>query len=275
MEKRELGKTGEKVPVIGLGTWGIGGFSYRDSSRDKEAIEVLKKGIELGMSFIDTAEMYAQGHSEEVVAKAIKDFKRDKVFIATKVSPENLDYDSVIKSAKASLQRLETNYIDLYQVHWPNPRIPIKETMRAMEYLVDKGLIRYIGVSNFSAKQVEECKVSLSKYDLVSNQVKYSLIDRSIEKDLLPYCNKEGLTIIAYSPLERGRLVEGEYNKKFEPFTKKYNKKMVQIALNWLIHKPQIIIIPKTIKINHLLEIYGSQGWRMSEEDYSLLERAF
>ena len=261
MEKKELGKTGEKIPVLGLGTWGIGGFFNPDYQRDKECVEVLAKGIELGMNFIDTAEMYAQGHSEELVGEAIKKFKREEVFIATKVSPENLYYETVIKAAKASLSRLKSSYIDLYQVHWPNPSIPIKETMRAMEYLVDKGMVRYIGVSNFSIRQVEEARSSLAKYELVSNQVKYSLLDRSIEKDLLPYCQREGLTVIAYSPLDKGNLVR--FEKRGENLIKKYNKSFAQIALNWLISKPMVIAIPKTSKLTHLMEIYHSQGWRI------------
>src|SRR3989304_10057603 len=169
LEFKELGKSAQKIPVLGLGTWRIGGFRRRILRVDDEEVQALRSGLELGMRFIDTAEMYARGHSEEVVAKAVKS-ERENVFITTKVSPEHLSYDNVIKSCGASLGRLETNYIDLYQVHWPNPSIPIAETMKAMERLVAEGKIRCIGVSNFSVRQTREAQEALSKSDLASNQ---------------------------------------------------------------------------------------------------------
>src|SRR6266849_4545742 len=132
MEYRELGKTGEKVPIIGMGTWAMGNRTSRDERANE--LEALRRGVDLGMSLIDTAEMYGYGKSERLVAEAIRD-GREEVFVATKVSPDHFHYDDMLKSCEASLQRLSVKSIDLYQLHWPNPRIPIKETMRAMEQL--------------------------------------------------------------------------------------------------------------------------------------------
>lgn len=280
MEYRELGKTGWKVPVLGQGTWGIGGFYTRDESRDAEAIAALRLGIELGMTLIDTAEAYGAGHSEEVVGRAIAGSNVD-VFVATKVSPEHLSYESVIRSAKASLSRLNVKVIDLYQIHWPNPRIPIRETMRAMERLVKDGLVRFIGVSNFSVSEMEEAMASLAREEIVSNQVEYSLLERSIERELLPFCEKEKITVIAYSPLGRGKLSEPRgYLEKYKADTlqslaDKYGKTPSQVALNWVVRRPSVIAIPKAIKLEHVRENAGSVGWSMSLEDYEELSRAF
>ena len=219
MEFKELGKSGQKIPVLGLGTWGIGGSMTRYAGEDDESLRALRLGLELGMLFIDTAEMYAGGHSEEIVAKAVNS-QRDKVFIATKVSPEHLHYDDVIKSCQSSLKRLETNYIDLYQVHWPNPSIPIAETMKAMEHLAAEGMIRHIGVSNFSVRQTREAEEALSMHSLDSNQVEYSLLDRSIEPDLLPYSEKQHITIIAYTPIAKGRISQGGRGERWRVLDK-------------------------------------------------------
>ena len=257
---KELGRTGEKVVVIGMGTWGIGGYYTPDYSRDKEYINALRRGLELGMTLIDTAEMYAQGHSEELVGEAIKGFDRDSIFIITKVWYTNLRYDDVIKAA-----RLKTNYIDLYLVHAPNPSIPIEETMKAMEKLVMDGLVRYIGVSNFTVHELERARAALSRTDIVANEVEYNLLNRSIEKDLIPYCIREGITIIAYTPLAKGVLAR---NKFLESIGRKYGKTAAQVALNWLICWKPVIAIPKAANIKHLEENAGAMGWRLSNEDF-------
>lgn len=277
MELKELGKSGQNISVLGLGTWGIGGFSSRILKGDDEGAQALRLGLELGIRFIDTAEMYAHGHSEEVVAKAVK-FDRESVFIATKVSPQHLSHDDVIKSCEASLRRLETTFIDLYQVHWPNPSIPITETMKAMELLVTEGKVRHIGVSNFSVRQTREAQEALSKNSLASNQVEYSLVDRSIEEDLLPYSQKEHITIIAYSPVARGQIPHGGRGERWrvlDDIASKYGKTRTQVALNWLIAKDAVVAIPKAASLNHVKENAGAAGWRMSPEDYEALSRVF
>ena len=191
MELKQLGNTGVMVPEIGLGTW-----KYRGG------VEPLRRGIELGAYLIDTAEIY---RTEDVVGQAIQGL-RERVFLATKVSGEHLRHDQVLRAADASLRLLGTEVIDLYQLHWPNPRVPIKETMQAMETLVDRGQVRYIGVSNFSLRELRAAQEVMTKYPIVANQVLYNLNRREIERDLLPYCQEHNITILAYTPLDDGRL---------------------------------------------------------------------
>ncbi len=150
MEYRLLGKTDEKIPIIGMGTWAMG--NQASGQERSMELEALRRGIDLGMTLIDTAEMYGYGKSERLVAEAITG-RREEVLIATKVSPEHFHYDDMLRSCDASLQRLTIKQIDLYQLHWPNSKVPIRETLRAMEQLVNQGKIRYIGVSNFSAEE--------------------------------------------------------------------------------------------------------------------------
>jgi diketogulonate reductase-like aldo/keto reductase len=277
MELKKLGKTSVEIPVLGLGTWGIGGLSSSRRGGEEKDASALRLGLELGMRFIDTAEMYAHGHSEDVVAMAVGE-ERDGVFIATKVSAENLAYEDVLRSCEASLKRLKTNYVDLYQVHWPSSHIPILETMRAMEKLVEAGKVREIGVSNFSVKQTREAQEALSRKTVASNQVEYSFVERSIEHDLLPYCVKEHLTLIAYSPIARGHIARGGQDERWralDSVAQKYGKTRTQVALNWLICKEQVVAIPKAGNPEHVRENAGAAGWRLEAEDQDLLSRAF
>lgn len=282
MEYRKLGKTREKIAVIGLGTWGIGGGMSPDYSADRQAIEAIRCAVRLGMNHIDTAEIYGGGHSEELIGEAIKEFRRDGVFIASKVWHTNLRYDDVLRACERSLKRLQTNYIDLYYIHWPNPSIPLSETMRALEKLHDEGKIRYIGVSNFTVSLVEEAQSYLSHADIVANQVEYSLYERSIEKDLMPYCSKAGITVVAYSPLGQGRLHRelrlSRWSRRIRvlcEIAEKYSKTPIQVALNWVIWHEYVITIPKSIKKEHLEENAGAAGWKLSEMDYKLLANAW
>ncbi|MCR8433257.1 MAG: aldo/keto reductase [Crenarchaeota archaeon] len=264
----------DKIPAIGMGTWRIGGNYAPNYSKDSLWIDALKFGIgysieKVGLALIDTAELYGAGHSEELVGKSLRGFSREEVFITTKVKPENLSYNKLVKAAEGSLRRLQTDYIDLYLVHWPNPRIPISETMRAMEKLYNDGLIRYIGVSNFDKELLEEARSYLSVTDIVVNQVKYSLLDRSAEKEIIPYCQKEGIIIMAYTPLERGEVLR---LRNVIKLAEKYGKTPAQIALNWLISKPLVVAIPKSENRNHIKENIDTMGWRLSEEDLKILE---
>src|SRR5437899_12105662 len=191
-----------------MGTWGMGSGMRADSSGDSESIEALTLGLELGMTLVDTAEMYGAGRSEEVVSRALEDWRKP-VFVASKVSPSHFGYDDLLRSARRSLERLRMKQMDLYQLHWPNPRIPIAETMKAMEKLVKDGVVRNIGVSNFSVVQMKEAQAALSREEIVSNQVEYSLVDRAVEETILPYCQRAKITLIAYSPLGQSSISEG------------------------------------------------------------------
>jgi diketogulonate reductase-like aldo/keto reductase len=276
-----LGRTGEKIAAIGLGTWGIGGGMMPNYSADKQAIEAIRHAVKLGMNHIDTAEIYGGGHAEELVGEAIKEFARDDIFIASKVWHTNLRYDDVLRACERSLKRLQTSYIDLYYIHWPNPSIPLSETMRALERLYDEGKIRYIGVSNFSASLVEEARSCLSHADIVADQVEYSLYERSIERDLMPYCLREGITIVAYSPLGQGKLARELYDGRSRrarilmEIAKRYSKTPIQVALNWVIWHEHVITIPKSIRREHLEENAEAAGWKLDEKDYKLLAEAW
>ncbi len=194
-----------KVSVIGMGTWGMGGgFWSPDYSNDEGWVKTLRSGIELGMTLIDTAEMYGGGHAEELVGKAIRGgFSREELFIVTKVWPNHARYDDVIRSAKASRERLGT-YIDLYLLHWPANDVPVCETMKAFEKLIDDGVVRFVGLSNFDVEGIERARQCFSKYDIAAVENRYSLLHRVDEASVIPYVQRNGLLYLAYTPLEKG-----------------------------------------------------------------------
>jgi len=266
MELKKLGNTDVKVPEIGIGVWRYSG-----------GVEPLRRGIELGASLIDTAEIYG---TEDVVGQAIKG-TRDRVFIAAKVSGAHLRYDDVLRAAEGSLRRLNTTYIDLYQIHWPNPYIPIQETMRAMEALVDRGLVRYIGVSNFSTSDLRVAQAAMSKYPLVANQVLYNLNRREIESELMPYCLTNQVTIIAYTPLDDGRLaVQPQFRSSrrmlaLQTVAAQVQKSLAQVALNWCTSRPNVIAIPKSDSVSRVTENCQASGWRLSPAQIHYLDAAF
>jgi len=267
-----------KIPVIGLGTWKIGGGREVDNSQDRESIEAIKNAIRLGYSHIDTAEMYGLGHCEELIGEAIKDFDRTELFITTKVTNTNLHYDDVIAAAKGSLRRLQIDYIDLYLIHAPNPDIPIKETMKAMDYLVEQGLVRFIGVSNFTVEALKEAQKH-ARNKIVANQIEYSLLTRNqgrysdnqeMESKTIPYCQDNGIVVIAERPIERGLLLKP--HPVMDKLASKYRRTKAQIAINWLISKRNIITIPKSTNLEHLRENLGALEWKLSEDDMRLLD---
>jgi diketogulonate reductase-like aldo/keto reductase len=266
MELKQLGTTGVMLPEIGLGTWNYSG-----------GVDPLRKGIELGAYLIDTAEGY---HTEDVVGRVTKG-TRNRVFIATKVSGRHLRYDQVLRAAEESLRRLDTDYIDLYQVHWPNSSVPIRETMRAMELLVDSGRVKYIGVSNFSVNELREAQAAMSKYPVVSNQVLYNLNYRNIERELLPYCDKNQVTILAYTPLDSGALAKSSRLGKtrgmevLDRIANELQKTVAQVALNWCTAHPYVIAIPKSNSVARTVENCGASGWRLNAEEIRLLDEAF
>ena len=262
MEYRRLGKTDEKVSSIGMGTWRIG--SYNTEEERANQVRAIRRGIELGVNLIDTAEMYGDGMSERLVAESISDRRQD-VFVATKVWPNHLHHDDVINACERSLQRLGIRQIDLYQIHWPNTSVPIRETMAAMEELVRTGKIRYIGVSNFSVEQVQEAREALPKSELVSNQVEYSITNRSAESEILPHCRREGITLIAYSPLARGAIPTSHVPAALQ---RKYKMTPAQVMLNWTTRYEEVIAIPKAAHVNHMEENAASVSIRFTQSEY-------
>lgn len=223
----------------------------------------LRRGIELGMNFIDTAERYSSGRSEELVGEAVKD-RREDVFIATKVAPPNLRYDDVVRACKASVKRLGISYVDLYQIHWPDPAVPIKETMTAMEKLVEDGLVRYIGISNFSVSEADAARAALARNEVASNQVEYALTNRGVEADILPYCAKEKITLIAYSPLARGKIPHSVPADILE----KYGMTSAQAMLNWVTRDEAVVAIPKASSVEHQEENAFSIMRRLTPAEY-------
>jgi diketogulonate reductase-like aldo/keto reductase len=257
---KELGGTGVALPEIGLGT-----YLYRGTA------ELLRKGIALGAAFIDTAELYG---NEDVVGAAVKGI-RDRVFIATKT--HHWKYAEVLESAEASLRRLGIDTIDLYQLHWANAAVPIQETMGAMEELVEQGKVRFIGVSNFTVKEFVQAQSALRKNKIVSNQMRYSVVDRNVEVELLPFCRARGVTLIAYSPLGHNfqTLLAADRCGLFAQLSKVTGKTPAQIALNWCVAKPGVVAIPKTECPTHLAENCASSDWRLSEAQIAALDRGF
>jgi diketogulonate reductase-like aldo/keto reductase len=280
MECREFGWTGVKVSDIGMGTYYdplyiIMALLFRHRGGRDRKIAALKKGLELGINLLDTAEVY---QTEDIVAEAIGGHERDDLFIATKVFRNHLRYDDVLKTAEKSLKRLKCSYIDLYQVHWPNSRVPIEETMKAMEKLVEDGKVRYLGVSNFSLEQMRRAEEALSKNKLASNQVEYSLMVRRAEKDLLPYCEQKGIVVLPYRPIAHGALANPNEKLKavMDEISQKHDGKTpAQIALNWLMTKSKVIFpIPRASRPERVIENNGSVGWSLDAEDMRKLEQA-
>lgn len=254
---------------------GIGGYLSRDSQQDANQLRALRLGIELGMTFLDTAEVYGNGHSEELVGKAVEGI-RGSAFIATKFSPEHNGYEDVLKSAEASLRRLKTDYIDLYQVHWTNPRIPLSKTLQAMEYLLREGKVRYVGVCNLSLKELKEAQSAMSESEIVSLQLEYNLFDRTAENNILPYCENGGMTTIAYSPLDQGKIAGGDKRIKIlQRIAHKYNRTPAQIALNWLVSHPSVVVIPKATNPDHVRENAASADFELSNADFTEISDTF
>ncbi len=272
MELKRLGASGVMVPEIGLGTWRYAGGP-----------EPLRRGIELGAFLIDTAEMY---HTEDAVGQAIAGI-RDGVFVATKVLGSNLRYDAVLRAADQSLRRLGVDRLDLYQIHWPNPSVPIAETMRAMERLVADGLVDYIGVSNFSVEDMQAALSAMRNNPIVSNQILYNLRRRRAERDVIPYCRENDIAVIAYSPLHEGALVGGGSGKirralginrdgqALEEIADETGKTAAQVALNWVADQDGMIAIPKSNSVTRTEENCAASGWSLTPDQRRRLDLAF
>lgn len=255
----ELAKTGVSLPEIGIGTW-----EYHAGPLP------LRKGLEAGALFIDTAESYG---SESVVGEAIRGL-RDRVFLATKVSPQNFRPADLRRSVEASLERLRTEFLDLLQLHEPNPVIPIDDTMGAVAELITAGKVKFAGVSNFSVAQLQAAQKALGRFPIVSNQVRYNLIDRTIEKDLLPYCRANYVTVIAYCPLARGlsRIRDCDPTGAIDELSRETGKSPAQIVINWCVCQAGVVAIPKGNSVEHILENCGASDWRLNEEQLALLD---
>ncbi|MEM2795418.1 MAG: aldo/keto reductase, partial [Thermofilaceae archaeon] len=219
---------------------------------------------------IDTAEMYDGGRAEEFVGMVVKAFGRDNAFITTKIWPDKLvDKSLVLKAAKASLSRLGIKYADLILIHWPNRSMSIRDQVRNFEVVYSEGLTRYIGVSNFNLRDLTEAVESTSKAEIVVNQVRYSVYYRElVEKELIDFCNKNKVTIQAYTPIEKGSVARDHLLRRI---AEKYGKTAIQAALNYVIRHERVIAIVKSENIEHIRELMGSMGWRLAPEDVQVL----
>jgi diketogulonate reductase-like aldo/keto reductase len=241
-----------------------------DRGAHREEVAALRLGIDLGLTHLDTAEMYGQGGAERVVAEAIAG-QRERVFVATKVLPSNASYRGTLRACEASLRRLETDYVDLYLLHWWSDAHPIADTMRAMEELQARGLARQIGVSNFDVEQLEAATAALSRARLACNQVLYHLRAREIEKAALPYCERAGIAVVGYTPLARGGFLRGPVAE----VAKKHGRTPRQVALNFLVRRPALFTIPKASRPAHVRENAGALDFTLDAADLAAIEAAF
>ncbi len=254
----------KSVPVLGQGTWKLG----ENPAKRSAEITALKLGIELGMTLIDTAEMYGQGGSEEVVGEAIKG-KREEVFVVSKVYPHNADREGVTAACERSLRRLKTDHIDLYLLHWRG-RVPLSETFEGFQALKKAGKIRDYGVSNFDRDDMEEASNLPGSESIATNQVLYNLIRRGIEWDLLPWCRERSIPIMAYSPVEQGKLP-----RKLGLLAKGRGVSPAQIALAWLLRQPGLIVIPKATNPVHVRENRAALDLDLTTDELAEIDRLF
>lgn len=257
--------SGETVPALGQGTWKMG------EQRGKRADEVraLQLGIDLGMTLIDTAEMYASGVAEEITGEAIKG-RRDDVFLVSKVMPSNASLSGTTAACERSLKRLGVETIDLYLLHWPS-NYPVSGTIGAFKALQQAGKIRHWGVSNFDVSEMEEV-LRVGGEKVATNQVLYNLSRRAIEYDLVPWQQKRNIPLMAYSPIEQGRLA---HHRSLSDIAVRHNATPAQIALAWALSRPQTMVIPKATGEVHVRENRASADIELTPEDFAALDAAF
>ncbi len=274
IEKKKL-KNGFELPVFGFGTWGMGGRDKINPENDDKAdIAAIRTAIEMGVIHIDTSAWYAEGHCEEIVGEAIKKYAREEILLTTKVPPMKLHYKDIINSAKESLSRLGTEYIDIYVIHNPNPFIDIRESMEAFDYLIDKKIIKNIGLSNFNVGQFTEAQKSTDNH-IVCNHLHYNLKHRGPFSDgTIGYCQENDIIIVAWRPTQKGFFGCNNIDI-LNKMSQKYEKTPIQIAINWLISQKNMVTIPKSRNIEHFKENLGALGWKMEKSDIDILQNEF
>lgn len=258
--------SGRTVPALGIGTWNMGD----DSAKAANEIASIRKSVELGMSVIDTAEMYGDGQSEEIVGKAIADL-RDDVFLVSKVYPFNASAKGTIEACERSLKRLGTERLDLYLLHWRGS-YPLEETVDAFERLKADGKIADWGVSNFDTEDMEELFSIPEGKNCAANQVLYNLSRRGPEFDLLPWCQKNGVSVMAYSPIEQGRILS---NHELIRIAKANQATSAQVALAFLLERDGVMAIPKSSNAHRVEENRGATDLEISDEDWEALDAVF
>jgi myo-inositol catabolism protein IolS len=297
MQQRRLGSSQVSVSEIGLGTWGMSG-AFWGAADDSESIRVIHQALDLGVTLVDTAEAYGRGHAEEVVGKALAG-RRQQAVIATKAAPNHLEPAEAVKALEGSLKRLQTDYVDVYFIHWPNPDVPLGATMDAFERLRTEGRIRALGVSNFGAKEMDSAR----QHGIIDVlQPPYNMLWREVEAATLPYCREHNIGVMPYSGLAQGLLtgalsrntkfVEGDerrttvlfqpgpYERALDaveglrPIAAKYGKSVAQLAVQWLTSRPGVsapLLGARTV--DEIKENAGSVGWLIAEADVAEIDR--
>ena len=296
MQHRQLGSSSVKVSEIGLGTWGMSG-AFWGAANDEELIRVIRRALDLGVTLVDTAEAYGHGHAEEVVGKALAG-QREKAVLATKVAPNHLEPKAIEEALAGSLERMQTDYVDVYFVHWPNPDFPIGPTMEMMERLRASGRIRAVGVSNFGPEEMEQARQH-GTIDVL--QPPYNMLWREVEAKTLPYCRANHIGVMPYSGLAQGLLTgmlkastiftegderrttvlfqPGTYERALDavealrPIAAKYDKTVAQLAVQWLTSRPGVsspLLGARTVK--EIEENVLSVGWSISGADVAAID---
>jgi diketogulonate reductase-like aldo/keto reductase len=270
MRTGPFGPTGRDLPVIGQGTWNV---SVRGTAAD-DAKRALRRGIELGMIHLDTAEMYGDGAAEELLGDAIRGLPREQLFIVSKVLPSNASYAGTIRACEASLRRLGTDYLDCYLLHWRGS-VPLRDTMRAMERLVADGKIRSLGVSNFDTADLDEARAALEREPIACNQVLYHLGERTIEAHEIPYGREHGIAIVAYTPFGRGEWSDGAGRRVLDTIAAKHGATARQVILAFVTRDPIVFTIPKASSVEHVEDNAAAGDLVLDDEDVAAIDAAF
>jgi diketogulonate reductase-like aldo/keto reductase len=261
--------SGRQMPVLGQGTWRMG----EDRAQRKPEADALNYGLDLGMNLIDTAEMYGEGGAEEVVAEAIAD-RREEVFVVSKVYPHNATRRGALEACARSLRRLKTDYIDLYLLHWRGD-VPLAATLDAFEQLKEERKILDFGVSNFDVSDMEEAIALPGGDEIASNQVLYNLAHRGIEWDLIPWSRERHIPIMAYSPVGHKTVEQKRMLGKIEAVAARHGVTAAQVALAWLLRQPEMVVIPKAVKPEHIRENRAAHDLVLTDQDLEELDKAF
>jgi diketogulonate reductase-like aldo/keto reductase len=267
---RAFGSTGRDVPVVGQGTWNV----PTRGARADEAKRALRRGIELGMVHVDSAEMYGDGAAEQLVGEAIAGLPREQLFLVSKVLPSNATYAGTIRACEASLKRMRVDYLDCYLLHWRGS-VPLRETMRALEQLVRDGKIRALGVSNFEVADLEEARAALETERIACNQVLYHLGERTVERHEMPYCEEHGIAVVGYTPFGRGDWADRPGARVLGEIARKCGATPHQVILAFLTRQPINFVIPKSSTAEHVEENAGAGALRLDEAEIAAVDEAF
>jgi len=265
------------IHPVGIGTWLVGGGPddtgniVADTKNDGKALEALRYSLSLGQNHIDTAQVFGNGHTDELIGRAIKGFSRKDLFISSKVWKTHLARDKVREAVDVILKRLGVDYLDMLSIHKPWPEVPLEETLKGINDAVDEGTVRYVGVNNLSLEQLERA-VAVSTHPIRAIQLHYSLWAREdAPRRLRSYCKDNGILLVAFKPLERGKQLAAPSSKILVSLSEKYGRSVSQIALNWLIRQDGCVAIPKSLNPEHIKSNVEAAEFALSEEDWSIL----